>query len=157
MAPGLNQHSGDQDLFGHEEDISLSEAQDRFQQELTMLNDLKRIVAECASLEELQKPSIVEQLKDVISCLSWCIRDLRTIQTKQTMALEKFRKIAGKDWRSSKYVWAISSSWSGPVCIFIFTPQVFEWTWAWALLELLNVWLCKVDISAGHYKGNGMF
>ncbi len=107
VAPVLNQHSGDQDRFGHKEDISLSEAQDRFQQDLTMLSDLKRIVAECANLEELQKLSIVEQLKDVISCLSCRIRDLRIVQTKQTMALEKFRKIAGKDWRSSKYVWAI--------------------------------------------------
>ena len=48
-------------------------------------------------------------MKKVVLTLSCRIRDLRNIQLKQEMALEKFKKLAGEDWRKSKYIWAISS------------------------------------------------
>jgi len=49
-------------------------------------------------------------LSDVLLITSNRLYDLRSLHVKQSLALAKFEKEAGSDWRNSKYIYAISST-----------------------------------------------
>ena len=50
----------------------------------------------------------IEKLSQIIQLISTRIKDLRFLFQKQKMALQKFQREAGEDWRNSRFVYAIS-------------------------------------------------
>ena len=103
LAPGLNADSGDQDLFGFEERKSLETAKNRIQREIDTI-ELSKENWRSLVLEEK-----VTKIEEVVILVSGRVKDLRLLFQKQKLALKKFQKEAGEDWRNSKYVYAISS------------------------------------------------
>ena len=103
LAPGLDNEHGDQDLFGHEEIETLQMTKDRLKDELEVVEMTKD---EFGSLDTISK---ITRLKTMVLLISNRIKDLRQLYVKQTLALKKFSKEAGEDWRNSKFVYAISS------------------------------------------------
>ncbi|CAC5410294.1 unnamed protein product [Mytilus coruscus] len=51
-----------------------------------------------------------QKLRDIVLITSYRIKDLRLLFMKQKLALSKFHKEVGDDWRSSRFVYAISST-----------------------------------------------
>jgi len=51
----------------------------------------------------------VTKIEEVVILVLGRVKDLRLLFQKQKLALKKFQKEAGEDWRNSKYVYAISS------------------------------------------------
>lgn len=51
----------------------------------------------------------IEKLSQIIQLISTRIKDLRFLFQKQKLALQKFQREAGEDWRNSRFVYAISS------------------------------------------------
>lgn len=103
LAPGLNDSNGDQDLFGHEENESLEMTNERLCQETSIIN---RVKEEWSALSDQEK---CKQIETVLKTVSSRIADMRKLIVKQMFALKKFYNEAGNDWRSSKFVYAISS------------------------------------------------
>ena len=103
VVPGLSKECGDQDLFGHEMDVSLAQIKDRLDKELKL--------AEETSCEwgRLSKDEKMEKLTKLVKVVSGRIKDLRELYMKQNLALKKFMREGGDEWRNSKYVYAISS------------------------------------------------
>ncbi|CAG2256016.1 unnamed protein product [Mytilus edulis] len=97
--------NGDQDLFGHEEKETLSQLRERLQNDLNIIELAK---VECQRVPGKTEDKI-EQLERAVKVVSVRIKDLRMLFLKQQMALNKFMKEGGKDWKKSKYVYAISS------------------------------------------------
>lgn len=59
--------------------------------------------------ETLSADDKCDALQKVIHIVSIRIKDLRMLLMKQKLALSKFEKEAGDDWRNSRYMYAISS------------------------------------------------
>ena len=70
------------------------------------LSETESLIESWCSLSEDDK---MKKMEKIIRIVSIRIKDLRLLFVKQTLALKKFEKEAGSDWRNSKYVYAISS------------------------------------------------
>lgn len=103
LAPGLNAESGDQDLFGFEEQESLEMAKNRIQHEIDTIELAKE------NWQSLVVDEKVTKIEEVVIIVSGRVKDLRLLFQKQKLALKKFQKEAGEDWKNSNYVYAISS------------------------------------------------
>ena len=103
LAPGLTKESGDIDLFGHEIEESLNDLKLRLKTEIDFM------VSTRDNWESLSADDKCDALQKVIHIVSIRIKDLRMLLMKQKLALSKFEKEAGDDWRNSRYVYAISS------------------------------------------------
>ena len=102
-APGLSRDKGDIDLFGFESSESLQATKDRLNDEIQQVDYLNTHWASLTDTDKLFK------IQNIITIVSKRIRDIRQLYVKQSMALKRFEKEAGSDWRNSKYVYAISS------------------------------------------------
>lgn len=103
LAPGLSSSNGDQDLFGHEQSESLEALKHRLNEEVEYVNNIKD---KWTTSNEHEKMGALQQ---VIRMVSYRLKDLRQLYLKQKLALNKFQKEAGADWRNSRFVYAISS------------------------------------------------
>ncbi|VDI46739.1 Hypothetical predicted protein [Mytilus galloprovincialis] len=103
IAPGLNSKHGDQDLFGHEDRNSLQSLQKRLDTEIQKVESL---INEWITMTNNDRK---EKLFEIVRIVSLRIKDLRELFQNQNFALKKFYKEAGEDWRTSRYVYAISS------------------------------------------------
>lgn len=103
LAPGLNQKHGDQDLFGYEECESLEDQKFRIENEIGLVENIR------LSWEHLPIDNQITNITNILALVSCRIKDLRILFKKQTLALRKFQKEAGDNWRTSRYVYAISS------------------------------------------------
>ena len=103
LAPGLNEDNGDQDLFGHEEFQTLEQTKVRIEKEVEAIEMLQK---QWAGLNPGEK---CDRLTEIVFIVSNRIKDLRELFVKQKLALKKFHKEAGEDWKKSKYLHAISS------------------------------------------------
>ena len=103
VAPGLTDKHGDQNLFGHEGGVTLNASKSRLEGELSEIGLLEN---QWILYDDTQK---IDKIKFIIKIVSYRIKDLRILFLSQTMALKKFFKEAGDDWRTSRLVYAISS------------------------------------------------
>lgn len=103
LAPGLNEEWGDQDLFGHEEYDSLSTLQNRLKDEVENIEELR------LQWDTLADDEKVKRLETTIKMVSLRIKDLRMLYVNQTKHLKRFMKQGGQNWKTTKYVYAISS------------------------------------------------
>ena len=103
LAPGLNKTGGDQDLFGNEDGETLQIVKQKLE---TEVNLVESVIREWQSMSDAEK---IDKLTGAVLILSNRIKDLRVLYMKQRLALKRFHKEAGEDWRTSKYVYAISS------------------------------------------------
>ena len=108
---------GDIDLFGFEGTPTLAEKQLRLGQERTSVTELidmfrHQTVHDINSLQRMSqvtKSNAVESIRAVIQVLSYRLKELREAHLAKEMALAKFKKMAGEDWRKSKLLHVISA------------------------------------------------
>ncbi|CAC5373180.1 SLC5A6 [Mytilus coruscus] len=103
LAPGLTNIHGDQDLFGHEEGNSLQDLKDRLESEIQEVETVKH------DWNKMNDTDKKDKLISIVSIVSIRIKELRLLFQNQSFALRRFHKEAGDDWRTSRYVYAISS------------------------------------------------
>jgi len=103
IAPGLTEKNGDQDLFEHEDGVSLKMSRERITQELLAV---ETTVSQWSNLSTEAK---IEKIEQIVRIVSFRIKDLRFLLVNQQLALKNFYKEAGDDWRTSRFVYAISS------------------------------------------------
>ena len=103
VSAGLTDAFGDEDLWGYEKPSSIKERASRKQNELDVI---EAIPIDTNSL--VDEMNTMKRIKDAVTVLTHRVKDLRSIKVKQNIALDKFKKLAGEDWRNSKYVYAIS-------------------------------------------------
>ena len=114
VSPGFTKDFGDVDLFGHEKHLTLKEKIEQKHQELEYIQGVINVVSNKAesmnasggSVSDLQ---VYEKLCHTVKMLSCRLKDLRELDVRLNNALIKFRKLAGDNWRNSKYVFVISS------------------------------------------------
>lgn len=103
ISPGLTEKNGDQDLFGHEDGVSLQMSRERITQELLAV---ETTVSQWSNLSTEAK---IEKIEQIVRIISFRIKDFRFLLVNQQLALKKFYKEAGNDWRTSHFVYSISS------------------------------------------------
>ncbi|XP_076094128.1 uncharacterized protein LOC143064860 [Mytilus galloprovincialis] len=103
VATGLNATNGDQDLFGYEDGVTLKDSLERIERELSLIETT------IAEWNEIQKDEKIRKIETIIKIVSFRLKDLRKLLVSQQLALRKFRQEAGDNWRSSRFVYAISS------------------------------------------------
>ncbi|VDI84260.1 Hypothetical predicted protein [Mytilus galloprovincialis] len=103
LAPGLNHKHGDQYLFGYEECESLEDQKSRIEKKIGLVENVR------LSWEHLPIDKQITNISNILALRSCRIKDLRILFKKETLALRKFQKEAEDNWRTSKYVYAISS------------------------------------------------
>ena len=74
-----------------------------------MNTELSKIQETSERFEVLDNGDKVLNVRQIVQLTSNRIKDLRILFQKQKMALKKFQKEAGEDWRNTRYVYAISS------------------------------------------------
>jgi hypothetical protein len=108
VASGLSDSHGDVNLFGHEtvgENAQMNAV--LLADDLSKVEELRNLML---SFQDGASPtSPITLCKEVIRRLSQRLRQLREHEKKQEMALHKFQKEAGDDWRKSRFIYAISS------------------------------------------------
>ena len=111
IAPGLNEKFGDIDLFGHEKNQTLENVRAQHRVEIERIDELCQEASKIDDITEARcsEFKILDRLLSVVTGVSEHTKTLRSIQLKQNFALTKFKKLAGENWKSSKYVYAISS------------------------------------------------
>lgn len=60
-------------------------------------------------MSQVTKSNAVESIRAVIQVLSYRLKELREAHLAKEMALTKFKKMAGEDWRKSKLLHVISA------------------------------------------------
>ena len=103
LAPGLTKENKDIDLFGYEMEESLQNLRLRLKTEKDFVTSTRDNWLSMNSTEKCEK------LQKIVLIVSERIKDLRMLFIKQKLALNKFHKEAGDDWRNSRFVYAISS------------------------------------------------
>ena len=103
LAPGLNGNSGDQNLFGHEasQTDSLQFSRERIEHEISLVQMTME------NWDATNDDEKIEKLSQIIQLISTRNKDLRFLFQKQKMALQKFQREAGEDWRNSRFVYAL--------------------------------------------------
>ena len=103
LAPVLNENNGDQDLFGHEtsQTDSLQFSRERIEHEISLVQMTME------NWDATNDDEKIEKLSQIIQLISTRNKDLRFLFQKQKMALQKFQREAGEDWRNSRFVYAL--------------------------------------------------
>ena len=102
VAAGLTKTKGEEDLFGHEQGMSLEEKKHRLELNLRKIQGIQ----DTWKREQILP---VDEIKSVIKFLSEDIRSIRQMKVKQEGRLTYFMKEAGPNWRESKFVFGISA------------------------------------------------
>ncbi|CAC5380555.1 unnamed protein product [Mytilus coruscus] len=97
VAPGLTTDNGDIDLFGYGMEDSIQKLRLRLKTEKDVVTSTRDDWSTMSPAEKCQK------LQDIVLIISYRIKDLRLLFMKQKLALSKFHKEAGDDWRSSRF------------------------------------------------------
>ena len=116
VSPFCTTHGGDIDLFGFEDAPTLKDHQQRIQSETDVIRELHNLL----EANKFWGPTLIDTstgvkeevnrlLKEINIILSIRIKELRESKVSREMALVKFKKLCGADWRNSKYVYVISS------------------------------------------------
>ena len=98
IAPGMTESCGDEDLFGHEKP-KLEERKKALADDLNAIECLRQ-----------DNGTSHKRTYNVVRRLAFRVMELRLLRVKQAFALEKFMKWGGLEWRTSKYIVAISST-----------------------------------------------
>ncbi|KAK7112287.1 hypothetical protein V1264_011760 [Littorina saxatilis] len=97
----LTHKKGDVDLFGCENAPTFAQLNERKMQELQILKDM----AQKAELGTLTHTDI----QNAVHLISVRIKELRQMACLKTEGVKKFKALGQPDWRTSKYVFVISS------------------------------------------------
>ena len=112
---GLTVDSGDVDLLGFEEGLSLKDRQNDLAETLNRFQNLLFKVSDhnpdtnVKDLEESIKDEILQMLNHAHSKLSQLVQDIRELKTKKEFAKSKFIEHGGEDWRNGKFIYVISA------------------------------------------------
>ena len=123
--PGLDSKEGDANMFGFVNSPTIDEHNQKLSTEIELVKDMRE------ALSDMENPtdegcatdkifSFVGMIRALIFLLTFRIKDCRTLKSKQEYGLEKLRERSGPDWKSSKYVFAISG-----VQAFLFRAKQF--------------------------------
>ena len=102
LAAGLSKDEGDEDLFGHETDETLTERKDRLQ---TNMDVVLAAQVQSSEAEDVTKAVILEIVRQMSIDISY----VRKIKVKQEKRLRLCMDKAGPNWRESRFVFAISA------------------------------------------------
>jgi hypothetical protein len=86
IAPGLTEKNGDQDLFGHEDGVSLQMSRERITQELLAVE------TKVSQWSNLSTEAKIEKIEQIVRIVSFRIKDLRFLLVNQQLALKTFIK-----------------------------------------------------------------
>ena len=112
---GLTADSGDVDLLGFEEGLSLKDRQNDLAETLktfqTFLAELSNHDQETnvRGLEEPAMLNILQTLKYAHTKISQLAQDIRELKAKKEFAKSKFIERGGEDWRNGKFIYVISA------------------------------------------------
>ena len=117
---GLTENSGDINLLGFEEGMSLQQKQNVLKTELNSIESTIEVLNNLVHTEDQWQCPVSElpaiTLSEFKSFLLWCLKilsskahNIRTIQSKKEYARKKFIESGGDDWHKSKYVYVISA------------------------------------------------
>lgn len=108
---------GDIDLFGFEGTPTLADKQLRLKEEKTTVTNLidklrqqtDYQINSVNKMSQITKSCVTESTKVLIEILSNRLKDLRQAHLSKEMALIKFKKMTGQEWRKSKLLYVISA------------------------------------------------
>lgn len=117
IAAGFGKHLGDVDLFGHESDTTLAAKKERLEIETCSIDQTKyylsgwieRDITDLSEVTTSNKELLHKSLLDILSINTERLKELRNIQVRRQISLEKLIKLAAEPWQTSKYSFAISS------------------------------------------------
>ncbi|MEW8542406.1 MAG: YqaJ viral recombinase family protein, partial [Candidatus Thiodiazotropha sp.] len=107
---------GDIDLFGFDGPPNIGERRQRLEDEKNLMQTAADMFTEqtiklkenVEQMSDEDKNSAVFQLRNVVHVLSLRLKELREAKVSREMAVAKFKKMAGADWRKSKFLHVIS-------------------------------------------------
>jgi hypothetical protein len=103
LATGLNEKLGD---------VDLSEVKAVLEKDLELTDNAIEAVQKLHSLTDispLKVQAVMFKLKELLTRISFCIKELRLLNVKQSLSLKKIQNFAGDNWRQSKFLYAISN------------------------------------------------
>ena len=107
--------SGAIDLFGFEGPPTLKKVQINLDQEQKLINGTKEKIEELLhygetidSLSGSDKDAVSCKIRRIITVLGNCLKQLREKRVHGENGLNKFKKLGGVSWRTSKYIYVIS-------------------------------------------------
>ena len=105
VTAGLSDECGDVNMFGFEHP-NFNQMQGKLKTELRYVQEMKDIALDITN--DTVKANLHSKMKMLITILFHRIKDARNLQVKQLYGLEKLKERAGPEWKTSKYVFAIS-------------------------------------------------
>ena len=110
VTSGIDSKGGDVDMFGHEGVQTLTERKQKLNRNLALIKEVKERLQNSKTdrIDRDMEESVVSDLKNVVSLLSNTIKEGRQLVLKQVFGLNKFKGMAGENWKESRYVYVIS-------------------------------------------------
>lgn len=114
VTAGLDEQFGDVNVFGFEDPPSIADKRQRLNDELQLVDDMKLTLSEkfCninfSSVDKGETFNLVDMMRGLIFLLTLRLKEGRHLKKKQEFGLEKLKERAGSEWKTSKYVYAIS-------------------------------------------------
>ena len=113
VTSGIDSKGGDVDMFGHEGGQTLTERKQKLNRNLALIKEVKERLQnsktnEFNRIDRDMEESVVSDLKNVVTLLSNTIKEGKQLALKQAFGLKKFKRMAGENWKESRYVYVIS-------------------------------------------------
>ena len=116
ISAGFGKKLGEVDLFGHESAPTLLDKQNRLNAEEMMIADTLTAIDHALELEKENiydlnmdaRADLHRHAVDIISVITYRIKELRFSKVQKNHALDKLIKMAGEQWQKSTYSYAIS-------------------------------------------------
>jgi hypothetical protein len=100
---------GDVDLFGFELSPTLAERQNRLKNEIDTVKEAETALSQYIEDSFPGTDVLCEKIRPLIQLLSQRVCDLRNVKVTKQAFLQKFKGIAGSDWKKSKLCIVISA------------------------------------------------
>ncbi|KAJ8301229.1 hypothetical protein KUTeg_020216 [Tegillarca granosa] len=131
---------GDVDLFGFEQEPTLSQRKHRLQNEAIICQKASRTFEGLAPDQDINfllpsvSVNIVSKMVSIIKLLGYRLKDLRTLKASKSATLAKFKEIAGTNWeKKSKLCMVISA-----ISTQIYDIDVLIQFCSWSAIAILN-------------------
>lgn len=148
---GLTAKSGDIDILGFEEGLSLTDRKNELAELLNKLQALSILLSDLNELDNVEemhettKNEVLQMLRDLHSTVSKLAQDIRELRTKKEFAKSKFIERGGSEWRHGKFVYVISA-----IHAHLYDIDCFLKTYMETLMKMCS---CIVDLN----DANGEF
>ena len=114
ITSGIDNKGGDVDMFDYEDGMPLKERKIHLENQLSVLNSVTSLLMECEEQTQLlflnrnMKERLLNRLKECVQILGTRLQECRELSCRQRMGMEKFKSMAGPNWKESCYVYVIS-------------------------------------------------